>query len=224
MAGHLFASGWEVVALAAASSVPTCISGRLPRPDWAQRGRPASPWRAAPPLQAVVSVSHLSGEIGLRTLPRSNLPLRSSFKFVIVSVLSSDRLSFRVASEYVLASSARQFQVPNRLSFRATSFSRLRPVSFKIFGPFGSPLGRLMTAAVCRAPARSGLAQAAWPACQVPPAQSSMVVSESGRAGPSSLRVNRLLTSNCLSSWSVVEIGASPRRHGVLCLQGLCPK
>ena len=43
-----------------------------------------------------------------------------------------------------------------------------------------------------------------------------MVVSESGWAELSSLRVVRFVTSDCRSSCRVVETGASPRRHGVL--------
>ena len=43
-----------------------------------------------------------------------------------------------------------------------------------------------------------------------------MVVSESGWAELSSLRVVRFVTSDCRSSCRVVETGASPRRYGVL--------
>ena len=41
---------------------------------------------ALPRQQAVVSQAHPSEESGLRTLPRRNLPLRSSFKLAIASV------------------------------------------------------------------------------------------------------------------------------------------
>ena len=47
------------------------------------------------------------------------------------------------------------------------------------------------------------------------------VVSESGRVGSSSLRVDRLVTSDCRSSCRVVETGASPRQQGVFRLPSI---
>ena len=77
----------------------------------------------------------------LLSLPRRNLPLRSSFKFAIAPISSA-------------------WSPPCRgLSFRVASFSRLRHVNFKfvivscseslhsrVFLPVGSPSGRLATA------------------------------------------------------------------------------
>ena len=67
----------------------------------------------------------------LQALPRCNLPLGSSFKFVIASasLASSSLWSWPLfPSHFVLASSARQFQIRYLLSFRVASFSRLLPV------------------------------------------------------------------------------------------------
>ena len=105
--------------------------------DWVEPNAAGRPCRGGP--QAAVSESHPSGESGLRTLPRRNVPFQSNFKFVIASI--SNSRSPPVPSRFVLASSARQFQVRDRLSLRVASFSRPRPV-----GP-PSRSSRLVTAA-----------------------------------------------------------------------------
>ena len=81
--------------------------------------------------QAVISKAHPSEESGLRTLPRRNLPLRSSFNFQV-----SDRLSFKnLATSQLASSPAIQFQARDRLTFKFVIASLSVSPRFRHFGP-----------------------------------------------------------------------------------------
>ena len=126
--------------------------------------RPAS-FRAAgpgrPSYQSRIRVESLSC---LRTLPRSNSPLPSTFKFIIAWFASGSshgswsRLSFPVAS-----SSASQF---HWLKFMIAS--RSESLNSRVFGPFALRL--VGSWQRCLPAACSGLACPACRQCRVPPA------------------------------------------------------